>query len=344
MNKILVFDNIPTNYRDSLYSEINSLSNTHSITVVYNSKNENTRNLYEGKVEFNRIFLKSFLTFKYGRAVTHNLNFAFPNLNLIRNSDLIIITGYLFPVYFIVATFCLIFSKKLVFYWEVTQPVKSVFKNLLLKYLRFCANKLYIQSQEAQNYFSSIGIATDGIVHNGVNLKDFYSYNNHNREFDFIFVNRLEPEKGIDKLINFFNYLSTRSKKYKFLIVGDGLHLENLKIISKNYNNVEITFLGWIESKELIKYYNNSKILISTSNFETWGLSITEALACGCFIISSKYVTSAVEYSYYTKRVMISDFSDFSDIDIDSIFDDFKFIAFDTDILSINRQVLSLLA
>lgn len=56
----------------------------------------------------------------------------------------------------------------------------------------------------------------------------------------------------------------------------------------KKNNLKNISFLGFVNQKEIVKYYNFSDVIVMPSEYETWGLSINEAMASGCACIVTK--------------------------------------------------------
>lgn len=70
-------------------------------------------------------------------------------------------------------------------------------------------------------------------------------------------------------------------------MIGDGnLKKECLKFIEdKKLNN--ITLVGFLNQKQLSEYYNMGDLLIMTSDYETWGLAINEAMASNLPVICS---------------------------------------------------------
>ena len=81
---------------------------------------------------------------------------------------------------------------------------------------------------------------------------------------------------------------NTGNSKLLFLIIGDG-ELKNscLDYISKKKLK-NIYFKGFVNQNNLKYYYNISDILIQTSSYETWGLTINESLASGTPVICTK--------------------------------------------------------
>ena len=98
----------------------------------------------------------------------------------------------------------------------------------------------------------------------------------------FIYVGRIDKEKGIDLMCEaFLKY------KCKLYIVGDGTELENLK---KRYNQDNIIFTGWVNHDKIIEYMKKSKALVFPSLlYEGAPLTIFEAQSLGLPVIVSKY-------------------------------------------------------
>lgn len=93
------------------------------------------------------------------------------------------------------------------------------------------------------------------------------------KSIDVLFVGHLDKNKGVDRLIA----LAKSLKQVNFSIVGTGGW--QLKLLEQNLTNVSL--LGTLPPEELVKTYTQSKLLISLSRNESFGLVMTEAMACG---------------------------------------------------------------
>ena len=78
------------------------------------------------------------------------------------------------------------------------------------------------------------------------------------------------------------------NKKIHFIMIGDGILKKNCKqfIIKNNLRNLSL--IGFVNQKKLREYYKISDLFILTSEYETWGLTINEALASGVPVICTK--------------------------------------------------------
>jgi glycosyltransferase involved in cell wall biosynthesis len=94
------------------------------------------------------------------------------------------------------------------------------------------------------------------------------------KKIDCLFVGALDKNKGIDRL----QWLVEKLPKVKFTVVGSGLLEKELVSFSNNYKNLSV--IGQQKPVELALLLKQSKILLSLSRNESFGLVITEAHAC----------------------------------------------------------------
>jgi glycosyltransferase involved in cell wall biosynthesis len=93
-----------------------------------------------------------------------------------------------------------------------------------------------------------------------------------NREEKIILlcVSRISKEKNLDA------FCSLDYPNSKKIIVGDGPYRKHLE---EKYKDVEFT--GFKTGKELAKYYANADVFVFPSKWETFGIVMIEAMACG---------------------------------------------------------------
>ncbi len=83
-------------------------------------------------------------------------------------------------------------------------------------------------------------------------------------------VSRVSKEKNLEAFFN-LDYPG-----YQKIMVGDGPMLEAYK---KQYP--EVTFTGFKTGVELARYYANAEVFVFPSRWETFGIVMIEAMACG---------------------------------------------------------------
>ena len=105
------------------------------------------------------------------------------------------------------------------------------------------------------------------------------------KENIFITTGRFVKLKNYDKIILAFNKFLEDSKEWKLVLVGDGTEKKRCEELVKNLKiNDYVIFAGRVTGIE--NYYRKSKIYICASDFEGWGMSITEAMMFKNAIIS----------------------------------------------------------
>ena len=109
-------------------------------------------------------------------------------------------------------------------------------------------------------------------------------------ERTILYVGRIERLKGLDMLLK---ALSQIQHKDTFLYVIGGTNnteeVNRLKKICIDLNlNEKVHFIGSISRAQLKYYYNSADLYVLPSYYESFGLSVLEAAACGKPTIASK--------------------------------------------------------
>jgi len=108
-----------------------------------------------------------------------------------------------------------------------------------------------------------------------------------NPKKQILFVGQLDKSKkwkGVDNLLKAFRIFQKRNKEFRLLIIGSGNYLKHYK---KTAERLELTknteFLGSLEQKKIVKYYQSSlfAVIPSVSNAEGTPTVLFEAMACG---------------------------------------------------------------
>ena len=152
----------------------------------------------------------------------------------------------------------------------------------------------------------------DALIHYGLKQKNIYtiptglelerfSVNNKNNElcqsliekyhlqnhFVLTFLGRIAPEKSITVIIDALKKVVAINDNIRFLIVGGGPQLEELKEYVKN-DHIEsyVIFTGPQSGEMVPAHYHISNMFISASLSETQGLTYIEAMASSIPVIA----------------------------------------------------------
>lgn len=122
-------------------------------------------------------------------------------------------------------------------------------------------------------------------IYNGIDTK-FYSLkkDTHKEKHDpqLLFTGNLFKYKNVQLLIQVIGKLKEIFPKIHLQVVGDGEFKINLEqFVKENDLEENVSFLGRIDNDELRKKYQIADIYVSASTFETFGMPLLEAMACG---------------------------------------------------------------
>ena len=121
---------------------------------------------------------------------------------------------------------------------------------------------------------------------------------NINGETTILFVGRIALEKSIQMLLEGLLELKEAVSQFKFLVVGDGPELENLKsFVNKHGLKEQVIFTGKKPSELIPQYYHVADVFASASVTETQGMTYIEALAAAIpiFAREDEAVTKLLE-------------------------------------------------
>jgi glycosyltransferase involved in cell wall biosynthesis len=109
-----------------------------------------------------------------------------------------------------------------------------------------------------------------------------------NNVFTFVSIGRLDKNKNQQLLIRAFAAAVKKGMPALLHLGGAGPELENLKKLAvKEGVEKKVMFLGHLSQKEVMEELLNSNVLCLTSRYETFGVIIIEALACGMPVIAT---------------------------------------------------------
>jgi glycosyltransferase involved in cell wall biosynthesis len=103
-------------------------------------------------------------------------------------------------------------------------------------------------------------------------------------------IKRLEDTYGIDYLIKAFKMVveKNKDKKLKLLLVGEGSKLNKYKNLAKELKiEHDVFFAGKIPYEKITDYHNMMDIGVYLSLYESFGVAVLEASACGKAVVVS---------------------------------------------------------
>lgn len=141
------------------------------------------------------------------------------------------------------------------------------------------ADKVIAVSEWEKEQLSSDFRVDAKVVPNGVDVTRFSNSEAANRGQPYILtVGRLEEYKGVQHVIR----AMTELPEYDLLVAGRGPYREELeKIAREECVKNQVEFLGYIDDDKLSELYLGAMVYVTLSNFESYGMTVAEALAAG---------------------------------------------------------------
>ena len=152
-------------------------------------------------------------------------------------------------------------------------------KSKIIKLIYKLAHDVIISSGDELKERLNRHIKTDAeVIYPGIDTSFFTPAKGIKRDIDYITTagatnEKIFYRKGLNRFIN----MAESNPDKKFVIINCSILI--------NINNIEVT--GRVSDLELKKYYNRSKYYCQLSRYESFGISLIEAMSMGCMPIVS---------------------------------------------------------
>ena len=180
--------------------------------------------------------------------------------------------------------------------------VPLVIVDMYTKYIYKHADVIYAVSDKVKEYMTSL-LPNNRVelIENAVDKSDFTqtknsdviiselkkNYSVQSSDFVLLYVGRVSHEKRLRELLKMLASILKRTQKsVKLFVVGDGPATNDLKTYSKKLCiNDNVIFTGFIDRKELSKFFSIADVFVSASLSETYSMTVTESLTSGVPVV-----------------------------------------------------------
>jgi glycosyltransferase involved in cell wall biosynthesis len=114
-------------------------------------------------------------------------------------------------------------------------------------------------------------------------------------EFVVITLSRLSPEKGIERLLSALRLVDDDQHKLRVFICGGPAYMQGrayerkLKKLAQRIENMKVEFTGHVTGARKAALMQRADLFVSPSRHESYGLTIAEAIAADCRVISHSH-------------------------------------------------------
>ena len=170
---------------------------------------------------------------------------------------------------------------------KIRNRVAYITQRISFRIIRKIADTVIVQSSLSKAQLISLGFNDYkiSVVGNGIDPPPCLE-NIDGKKWDITFIGRLDNSKGVFDLVSLVKILKTKYPKIQIAVMGD---TENENVKEKLLHEVamarlttNLIFLGFVSEKKKIEVLYSSCCFVSLSKEEGFGISILEAMSCGC--------------------------------------------------------------
>ncbi len=162
------------------------------------------------------------------------------------------------------------------------------------------ASRVHFTSQQESDECLAAGIVVEGmVVPHGINMpKDrMGEADSKANALSVVFLSRLDPKKGIERLIQGFVSADPERLNANLTIAGSGdsHYVESLKAQASGQDSIE--FVGWVEGEAKHRLLRGADLFVLPSYSENFGVVVLEAMSSGIPVL----LTPEVALSQHVK-------------------------------------------
>lgn len=172
-------------------------------------------------------------------------------------------------------------------------PHKNIFTRFIVKYNLRKADAVCATSNVLKTHIRQLVNKRVEVIPFGVDLEEFMNKPalKDKNAFTIGCVKSLEKNYNIRSLILSFAELKTRypARNLRLVIVGEGAERESLQnLVAELHIQEQVTFEGKLPHEQVADKINELDVLVNLSEYESFGVSVVEAMACQVPVVVSE--------------------------------------------------------
>ncbi len=257
------------------------------------------------QINYNGVVKKNGVTYHFLNFKKKKLRFPFALHRYIKklNPDIVFVNGFVFPFQIMQLRKALGKTVSIIVLHRAEKPFSGI-KRYLQKQADNEVNAYFFASNELGKDWIKKGIIKDaGKIHEVMQSSSIFYPEQRtaakkilqiNSEVAFLWVGRLDANKDPITVIKAFTrYLSIYPAAKLYMIYQQDQLLPELKKIIDAGQQLKdsIILVGAMDHSQLQSWYNAADFIISGSHYEGSGISICEAMSCGCIPIITDIIS-----------------------------------------------------
>lgn len=180
--------------------------------------------------------------------------------------------------------------------YVVTEHSSSIAKKNLHPYFQKQAKSLYNNSAERIAVSKSLRTFLEEkfsmnfkYIPNFIKVNKFQISKDKNSGFTFLNIGWFKKNKNHIMLIDSFHKAFPNNENIKLQIIGEGIERSNIEKRIKELNlNNRIKLTGALDREVVAREMQKANAFVLSSNYETFGVVLIEAMSCGLPLISTR--------------------------------------------------------
>lgn len=173
-------------------------------------------------------------------------------------------------------------------YWTRKFPAINLYQRKAIR----MADILHATAESEKTNLMALGWNKNiYVIGNCINVDDIKIKSSWQRKKRILFLSRVHVKKGINFLIEAVAQLKYELDGYKVIIAGSGEdnYVNELKTLADKLGVGEmVEFVGSVFGDAKFDLYRNADLFVLPSHSENFGIVVTEALACGTPVVTTK--------------------------------------------------------